>query len=217
MDIVAAVTGLTPLQKKVILYITLIALVFGAGFYTGIKTFNAKLTNQEIKYQAQIDKLMKDVADKDVEVQKHLAVRDEKTQEALIAKKQADDSGIKADQAEKKYRALEAQLNIPVTNDTTPPTANQVATACDEVIAKKDDQIKGLDAAYSNVFDAKTAADQAVQGLQEEKKDLVTSVDLSKKINSDLSKQLESQNRRKWLYLIGGALGGVATERALRK
>ena len=191
-------------------------LLIGIGFYGGIKFSDAKLHRQEAKYEDQIKKLDTDIALKNADLQTHLQIEAQKTQAALDAQAQANQAKISADDAEKRYRALEAKLHItPVPNNGSdtlpplpniPPSADDIATLCDEVIAKKDDQIKGLTIGLTDCFDAKAAADAALKDAQSIITDHETKESFQDKLNNDLSKELESQKRRKWLYFGGGII-----------
>ena len=196
-------------------------LLLGIGFYGGLKFSDAKLQKQETKYEAQIQKLNTDIATKQADLNTHLQVEATKTQAAIDAQTQANEAKVKADSAEQRYRILEAKLHItPVpSNGSTPlpaipnipPTADEIAAGCDEVIANKNDQIKDLSLGLTNCFDAKAAADQSIKDLQSINTDKDQQLTLKDKINSDISKDLASQKRRKWLYFGGGIiLGGLA-------
>jgi hypothetical protein len=223
MGLVSINLNLSDKQKKIVVWAIAISIVFGGGFFSGIKFNSMKLDFQIGKYKIDIEKMAKQVADKDLEIKNALSIRDAKDQEATLAKQAADQAGIQADEAEKKYRTLEASISGILVNSTPTtgsgpvnaslqlpqPTVIEVAKDCDDVIAKKDVQIKGLSAAYANVFDAKAAADQAITSLQANESTLKKELDLKDKIDSDLNKELESQKRQHKLYLIGGfVLGG---------
>jgi len=217
-DGLSAVTGLTPIQKKLIVG----AIIGLGGFWGGIKFSDVRLKAEIGGYQIEINKLKQTVATRDVDIQGHLTVKEQKMKEASIAKEEADKAHAQAADAEARYRKLVAQAEgqSKSSSDLTPLPERaigviEVTKACDEVIAKKDEEIKGLNAAYSNVFDAKAAADLAIKDLQANEVDLKKEVSLNEKINNDLRKQLESQNRRKWLYLAGGVILGVAGKKAL--
>ena len=224
-DSLSVLTGLTPTQRKLI----------GAGilalgsFWGGVTFSDFRLKAKVGSLTVTLEKTKQAVADKDVEISQHITVKEQKMKEALIAKKEADDAHVQAAKAEARYReavdeartlsesfSKSGTVELPA---GTPATAavDMVAKACDEVIAKKDEEIKGLNKAYGNVFDAKAAADQAIAGLQFNEVKLKSGIEISGKINSDLQKQLESQNRRKWLYFAGGIILGVATDKAIRK
>lgn len=217
MTLLEDFTGLSPATKKLIAA----AIIGIGGFFGGIKFSDVRLTAQIGKYQIQINQLKEDVSKRDIEIQGHLTTKKEKMKEAKQTKVEADLAHAQAAEAEARYRKLVAQATVESTKVVNavpelaqlPPrevTPLDVAKACDEVIAKKDSEIKGLNAAYANVFDAKTAADLAIKGLQSNESDLKKEVSLNEKINSNLSKQLESQKRQQKLYLIGGiVLGGV--------
>jgi hypothetical protein len=216
----AALSGMTPTQKK----LTAGALLaLGGSFWGGIKFSDFRINARMGKYEIQIRELKDDVNKKDVEIQGYLTLKEEKMKEALIAKKEADDAHKTASEAEARYRELIAQSqsmpdgSVTVEGSTKPVTVADVSKACDEVIEAKNVEIKGLNAAYSNVFDAKAAADLAIKELQSNEASLKKEVSLTEKINSGLSKQVESQKRRKWLYFAGGIILGVAADKAIRK
>lgn len=190
-------------------------LLVGGGFYGGLRYSDAKLHTQETKYQDQIKKLDQDITTKEASLQQHVQVEVAKTKIALDYQAQANQAKVKADSAEKRYRVLEAKLKVTTSKlpglPVIPPTAQDIATAGDEVIANKNQQITGLTLGLSNVFDAKAAADLALKDAQAENVDHVTKEAFQDKLNSDLSKDLASQKRRKWLYFGGGIiLGGLA-------
>lgn len=217
MDVLESLALLTPLQKKLIGGLVIAI----GGFWGGIKFSDVRITAQVGKYEIQIRELKDSVAAKDVEVQSHLVLKEEKMKQALAAKAEADQAHAQAADAEARYHRLVAQAQAEDKSLQPIPvravTVIDVAKACDEVIAKKDGEIKGLNVAYANVFDAKTAADLAIQGLQSNEASLKKVVSINEQINSDLSKQLESQKKRKWLYLAGGLILGVAADRAVKK
>jgi len=217
MDVLESLALLTPLQKKLIGGLVIAI----GGFWGGIKFSDVRITAQVGKYEIQIRELKDSVAAKDVEVQGHLVLKEEKMKQALAAKAEADQAHAQAADAEARYRRLVAQAQAEDKSLQPIPvravTVIDVAKACDEVIAKKDGEIKGLNAAYANVFDAKTAADLAIQGLQSNEVSLKKVVSINEQINSDLSKQLESQKKRKWLYLAGGIILGGVVDHAIKK
>lgn len=216
--------NMTPTQKKLIAG----AILAGGSFWGGIKFSDVRINARVGSYEITIRQLKDSVAKRDVEIQKHLTTEELKMKEALIAKKEADDAHKTASEAEARYRRLIAQAqSIPERSVSTedsptplpakPITVADVSKACDEVIEAKNVEIKGLTTAYNGVFDAKVAADQAIKGLQTNQVELSKGLEFSQKINSDLSKQVESQKRRKWLYFAGGVILGVAADKAIRK
>jgi chromosome segregation ATPase len=224
MALTLSLSSITPLQKKLISG----ALIGGAGFWGGIKFCDVKIKAQIGQYEVKIEKLNKTVEARDTTISEYFSEKEEKMKEALIAKKEADDAHKTASEAEARYRKLIAQSQSmpdrsvaiegsPASLPAKSVTVADVSKACDEVIEAKNVEIKGLNAAYSNVFDAKAAADLAIKGLQSNEASLKKEVSLNEKINSDLSKQVESQKRRKWLYFAGGIILGVAADKAIRK
>ena len=222
MTLLEDITGLSPAMKKLVA-----AAIIGVGsFFGGIKFSDFKVTAQLGKYKIQIDQLKDDVSKRDVQIQGHLSTSEEKMKEAKQAKAEADLAHAQAAEAEARYRKLVAQATLESVTKAAPEltqlpprdvTALDVAKACDEVIAKKDGEIKGLNAAYANVFDAKAAADLAIKGLQSNEVDLKKEVSLNEKINSGLSKQLESQKRQQKLYLIGGIVLGAYVGQSIKR
>ena len=185
---------------------------------------DVKVKAQIGNYEIQVKKLYNDVVNRDVSIKGHIAVKETKIKEALVAKQEADKAHIEAASATKRYNDLVARIPknsspVSVENSTSelPPTASEVATDCGEVIKDKDKEIIGLNLGLTNCFDAKTAADQAIKELQANEVDLKTSGTIKDKINNDLSKQVESQKRRKWLYFVGGIITAYAVDKTVRK
>ena len=134
------------------------------------------------------------------------------------------DAGILADAAEVKYRALVKGYEPTVTGmamssatPTAPLTVQEVVTEADDVITKKNVEIKGLKLGLSDCFSAKAAADTAIKELQANRKDEDAQLAFKDKINIDLNRELESQKRLKWLGLIGGVLLGYEAEKHIIK
>lgn len=219
MNLTLTLSKLTPLQKKLIGG-TLTALV---GFWGGIKFCDVRIKAQIGDYTIQIQKLQKTINERDKDIAGHIATKEEKIKEAEQAKADADQANVVADQAVARFRMLEAQTknmsaaigSLP--KSVEPPTIIQVEDACEEVIAKKEVVIKGLNTSLTNCFDAKAEADKAIAELNANRIDTDKQLELKDKISNDLSKELESQKRRKWLYLIGGVIAGIAADHAIKK
>ena len=219
MAMIIQLNSLSPLQKKIIAG----ALTLGAGFWGGIKFCDVKIKAQIGGYQIQIDKLNKNISDRDVTIDQHIKDKEAKITEAQIAKKQADEAHAQAAIAEQRYRQLVAEIPSGSTTTVqelavkTEPTPIQIADACDQVIKAKDVEIVGLNTSLTACFNSKAAADQAIAELQANERDAQTKSNLQTQTNSGLMKQLESQKRRKWLYFAGGVVVTVLANKSLQK
>ena len=219
MALTLSLSSITPLQKKLISG----ALIGGAGFWGGIKFCDVKIKAQIGQYEIKIEKLNKQVEARDVTISEHISEKEKKINEALIAKKEADVAKIQAGAAEDRYRKLVAQIPTeksalaPLPVIASNPTPIEVANACDEVLTAKNTQIKGLETGLSACFDSKAAADKAIEELKLNETDLKSSNSLQKDISNGLRKQLESQNRRKWLYFAGGIILTKVVDNNLKK
>jgi len=218
-----SLSSLTPLQKKIAGWGLVFGLVGGGGFLGGIKFTDVKIKAEVGKYQIQVEKLEKNVSDRDITIAKTLQERDDNVKALNDQVKKNVVLSTKADSAVSSYKVLEKKLGLvfdAANNSTTsintdPVTRDdleQLDTQANGVIAKKDEQLKGVEAALSNCFDAKAAADRAIAELQSNESDLKTDRDLRTKVNIDLSKQVESEKRRKWLYLLGGIVATYAAD-----
>ena len=232
-------TNLQLKKFKLIAGLVTASVLAGGGFWGGIKYCDVKIKAQIGDYEIKIEKLQKDVNERDIKVEAALNERDAKTKDMLAAKAKAEQLRAQADTAEQAYYTLTAKLHTVETNVNkamsgikesggkgiagetseieTPPTADDIVVVADQVIAKKDEQIQGINIALNDCFDAKAAADKAIAELQIIGTDKDQQLSLKDKINSDISKELKSQERRKWLYLIGGVIAGVAADHALKK
>ena len=221
-------SSITPVQKKIIAGI----LVAGGSFWGGIKFCDVTIKAKIGKYEIQIKQLNDDVTKRDIDIEGFKTASMIRMDQARIARKEAQDAQIKADDAEKKYRQLVAQIPEEIASNSLytihpsilsqpvnalPPTAGQVADACDEVIQAKDVQITDLKVSNSACFDANAAATQAIAELQANETDLKKAEVLHAQISSGLQKQLESQKRRKWLYFAGGIILGAYADHTIKK
>ena len=216
-DVLNLFKKLTPLQRKAIAGI----LIAGGGFWGGIKFCDVKIKAQIGSYEIKIQRLEDGVKVRDNQIADHLKSKEDKMKEAQIAKEESIKAHALATDAEKRYRMLVAQATksseVPEAVSVVQPTVVEVAKACDEVIEKKNGEIKLLNASNSACFDANAAANRAILDLQANQRDLNTVVDFERRINGNIRKELESQKRRKWLYFAGGIILGAAADKALRK
>lgn len=200
------INKITPIQKKIIIVVS----TLGIGFFSGIKFCDVKIKARIGEYQIQIDKLKKNVDDRDKTIAVNILEKEQSFKEAQIAKEKSDVSKKRADDLEKSYKKLIAQIpsnsSIVLPNE---PTSLDVANSCNEVIESKNQVITNLDDAFKKCVKSKITADKVIKDLQLNETDLKTSVSLEHSINSDLTKRLESQNRRKWLYFVGGIATAV--------